>query len=218
MDEKQSRIVDVLLQHKDCLNERSKLKGILADCLPDDKMHQNLVLYAYDEDFYTDINQANEKALVALQFIKVLEESYGISAQNAKWSIEVWCAVLGFNEIVDAFSSISTLEDNDNKSKEEVKNAFDESKEYVIGVGLYCAGIDFPAGRIVLKAKWGKKKGDIEFGIKSTPNIVRANDDNNEQKGKFVDQVYIDIAEGKFIKTEDHWEDVKEIIAKKISD
>ena len=215
MDDIQIKAVNAIKEHMNCLSGRNTLKGILADYLLDDKMHINLILNAYDDEFHLRIQNSEEKSLTALQFIKILVDDYGISEKNAKWSVEVWCAVLGYQEIAEAFSFFNVHSDASGDSK---KNnvLLDEAKSYDLGLGVFCAGIDFPSGRIALSAKWAKgEKNQIEYAIGDTPDIKKTTD-------MFTDKLYVEIEEGQFLLlrlyNDGYMNDLKEIKAKKVSD
>ncbi|MCR5421560.1 MAG: hypothetical protein K6E98_11175 [Lachnospiraceae bacterium] len=102
MDDIQLKVIDAIHTHKELVNDRVKFKGMLADYLIDDKIHVNVLMNAYDEKFPIKIRNAADKTLVAIQYIKILSENYGISEINAKWSISTWCAVLGFDAVVES--------------------------------------------------------------------------------------------------------------------
>ena len=191
MDDIQEKVIDILQNNKDVLSDRGKLKGLLADILTDDKMHQNILLNAYDDDFISKMNNSSDKTLTALRFIKELVNNYGISDENAKWSIEVWCSALGYEEIAQAISSFM------NNSINSYRPSIPSQSEYIIGEGVYCAGIDFPYGKICLVAVWeeNKKHNNIYYEIDSNPHGFRA------QNQSFKDKTYIDIKEGEYLFT-----------------
>jgi len=192
MDDIQIKAVNAIKEHMNCLESRNMLRGILSDYLLDDKMHINLILNAYDDEFHLRIRNAEEKSLVALQFIKILVDDYGISEKNAKWSVEVWCAVLGFQEVADALCVITSA-DNYNNVQDNKTSRLDGNKIYEIGIGVYCAGIDFPCGRLVVNATWKKSKDSISF---YTGNSLA----KLEYIDCFTDRLYIDVAENQLIK------------------
>ena len=104
-----------------------------------------------------------------------------------------WIAVLGYGDEAIAVQEMSFSENSENHEK----RSWDDEKECIIGVGIYCAGIDFPAGTIALQSKWndGSEKNVILYGISSNPN-------NLEWTESFVDKTYLSIKEGDFLRVE----------------
>ena len=213
MDNIQIKVIDAIRAHKDLITDRSKFKGMLADYLLDDKVHLNVLMNAYDEKFPLKIKNASDKALLAIQHIKLLSENYGISENYAKWSIVTWCAVLGLDEVSDAINSIETKTDKPN----EVINKFssDDSKDYELGLGTYCAGVDFPAGTVKIQAEWDDR-GTILYEVSNKIEFTR------KWTGSFINQTYLKINLGDFIYFELEDENLKKdlysIYAMKVSD
>ena len=85
----------------DCISDRAKLKGILADFFPTEKLKINIILSAFDEGIADEIGKATEiDNLLASRFVKLLTLDYGISEENAHWATDYWfvnygVAVLG---------------------------------------------------------------------------------------------------------------------------
>lgn len=85
----------------DCISDRMKLKGILADFFPTEKLKINIVLAAFDEGIANEIRSASEiDNLLAGRFVKLLTLDYGISEDYARWATNYWfdnygVAVLG---------------------------------------------------------------------------------------------------------------------------
>ena len=75
----------------DCLCERPKLKAVLADIFPSEKLKVNLILNAYDESIVTELDRVDRiDNFLMSKFIRVLMNDYGISEDNARWSVEYW--------------------------------------------------------------------------------------------------------------------------------
>lgn len=85
----------------DCISDRMKLKGILADFFPTEKLKINIILSAFDEGIADEISKATEiNNLLAGRFVKLLTLDYGMSEENARWATDYWfvnygVAVLG---------------------------------------------------------------------------------------------------------------------------
>ncbi len=192
MDNIQIKAIDAIRAHKDLITDRSKFKGMLADYLVDDKVYLNVLMNAYDEKFPIKIKNATDRTLLAIQHIKLLTENYGISERYAKWSIITWCAVLGFDEITKALDSIETSFGENNTSIAFSKFVFDESADYTIGLGTYCAGVDFPAGTISIKAEWEDRE-TIFYEVSESLEFSK------EWTGSFIDNTYVKMKAGEFI-------------------
>ncbi len=213
MDNIQIKVIDAIRAHKDLITDRNKFRGMLADYLLDDKVHLNVLMDAYDEKFPLKIKNVSDKALLAIQHIKLLSENYGISENYAKWSIATWCAVLGLDEISDAINSIETKTDKPN----DIINQFssDDSKDYELGLGTYCAGVDFPAGTLKIQAEWDDR-GTILYEVSKKFEFTR------QWTGAFIDQTYLKVNLGDFIYFELEDKNLKKelysIYARKVSD
>lgn len=80
----------------DCLRNRAKLKGILCDYFPDERLKVNVVLAAFDEGIVDAIEEAEHlDNLLAVRFIKTLISDYGITEENARFAAEYWFAKFG---------------------------------------------------------------------------------------------------------------------------
>lgn len=85
----------------DCISDRVKLKGILTDFFPNEKLKINIVLAAFDEGIADEIRRAAEiDNLLAERFVNLLTLDYGINEDHARWAADYWfdnygVAVLG---------------------------------------------------------------------------------------------------------------------------
>ena len=50
MDDTQKLLVKMIKEQPSCINDRKQLRAVLLDYLPQNKLQQNLILNAYDED------------------------------------------------------------------------------------------------------------------------------------------------------------------------
>ena len=66
------------------------------------------------------------------------------------------------------------------------------TNEYKIGLGIYRAGTDFPAGEISVQITCAPEYS-IRYGIGNNPNRINTNQD-------FMDKVYVRIEDGQFLK------------------
>lgn len=88
--------INVFKQFPDCITTRVKLRGILADCFPTEKVKINLILNAYDEGIVDDIKRARElNSIMFGRWKKIVIDNYGISEENATWVIDYWFSEYG---------------------------------------------------------------------------------------------------------------------------
>ena len=74
-----------------CIDNRAKLKGVLADFFPTERLKINIILAAYDEGIVDAIKKADEiDNILAGRFVKILVADYGISEENARWALNYW--------------------------------------------------------------------------------------------------------------------------------
>jgi hypothetical protein len=80
----------------DCVGDRSRLRGVLLDFFLGDKLLVNTILAAFDAGITSDIENAAElNNLFKGQYIKKLENEYGISSINAAKAIGFWLEEYG---------------------------------------------------------------------------------------------------------------------------
>lgn len=79
----------------DVLNNKRKLKSVLMDCMHDKTKERNLLVLTVDygivEEIYSKISFG---AFDADAFVRVLVNDYGLSQENAVYSITVWSEVI----------------------------------------------------------------------------------------------------------------------------
>ena len=97
----------------DCVTTRVKLRGILSDFFPTEKMKVNLILNAYDEGIVDDIKSKKElDSIMFGRWKKIMIDNYGINEENAEWVIDYWFSKYGvvvckkiYNKREEKFSS-----------------------------------------------------------------------------------------------------------------
>ncbi len=114
MDDVQKKIAKALKGNKECLTDHLRLKGVLADVIPGDRIHTNLIMNAYDERifdrfFEEDLNLSLGK------FVTHLENIYGISDANARWSVATWCYVFSRNAVAEYLMSQMQIKGDDSE-------------------------------------------------------------------------------------------------------
>lgn len=101
MDQVQQSLCDLIKIKPECLTNRNILRSALADYIPNDKLRQNLLLNAFDNDVIKDLRKPTSKTLNALNCISQMEKDYGVTEEAARWSIQTWCYLLGLNSVGD---------------------------------------------------------------------------------------------------------------------
>ena len=185
MDSAQKNVITLLKENPDGLQTRNRFRSLLLDYLPNDRMHINLLLSAYDEDIVPSLSTGNDKTLVALRMIKVLQDNYGITAEASMWTVKTYCYLLNLNEIADAMETISPH----NPMPPAKKVA---PQQCTLRLGVYKAGVDFPAGELSIQVTKKTRLG-IYYGISKNPNKIEANN-------SFMDKAYVRIDEGQYLK------------------
>lgn len=92
-------IQSVIKKHPDILNNRQKLRSILCDYFPTDKLTVNMFLMAYDEGMLAKIeNIVAIDEFMFRTFINTLSANYGVTEETARGVIRLAAGVL--NKIV----------------------------------------------------------------------------------------------------------------------
>lgn len=190
MDNIQQLLKEMKGKVPDCTASRQRLKSILSDYIPTEKQKINSILNAYDEDVENRISGSSDKTLTALQFIKILKDDYGMTEDNAFWSIETWCYLLGYEEIAEAIEN--TIGNSTHAPKKQQANPSNSGNKCAeLGMGIYKAGVDIPLGELKLKIET-KRKNPVWYGLTKNPN-------NTDAHQSFIDQTYITIKDGQYL-------------------
>lgn len=189
MDQIQQSLCDMRRQKPACLTDRSILRAVLADYLPNNKLKQNLLLNAFDDDVVQILRKGTDVTLSALTCISQLENDYGITKDAAFWSVQTWCYLLGFDAVADA---IVILQPTNQVPANTAVPGVATGTEYKIGLGIYRAGTDFPAGELSVQVD-KKIKYEVFYKVSKT-----AKSTSND--GYFKDKIYVQMAEGHFLK------------------
>lgn len=190
MDQIQQSLCDMKKQKPACLTDRNILRAALADYLPNNKLKQNLILNAFDNDVVQTLRKGPDVTLSALNCISQLENDYGITKDAAFWSIQTWCYLLGLDNVADALVVLQPAEQSANGQT--TNTSAPAGREYKIGLGVYRAGTDFPAGEISVQITT-KPKLSVFYGVGKNPK--RINDDES-----FMDKMYVRVEEGSYLK------------------
>lgn len=88
--------INVFKKFPGCISDRTKLRGILADFFPAERVKVNLIMNAYDEGIVEEIEKTNELDLFMFSRWKsIVQDNYGISEENADWVIDYWFTEYG---------------------------------------------------------------------------------------------------------------------------
>ena len=189
MDQVQQSLCDMKKQKPACLTDRNILRSALADYLPSNKLKQNLLLNAFDNDVVQSLRKGSDVTLSALNCISQLENDYGITKDAAFWSVQTWCYLLGLDAVATALEVVKPT------ATTTVMPITPAANTYTIGLGIYRAGTDFPAGEISVKVDTPIKKGEIR--AQSGKNIKRLSGMID-----FKDKIYVTLNEGEYLQLE----------------
>jgi len=165
MDQIQQSLCDMRIQNPDCLTDRAILRAVLADYLPGNKLHQNLLLNAYDIDVVKGLTDSNDKTLFALNLVSQLEKDYGIQKDSAIWAIATRCYMLGLDEVGAALYIIQPSPTSSPAKNTAPFTPSNSLYEIDVDKGIYFAGIDFPEGEVKLVSLYKNQSKEIYFAI-----------------------------------------------------
>jgi len=199
MDEQKKRMAKMAKKHPECLTDRNRLKALMADYFPNDKLSANLILYVFDEEIVGKLTASDQDvSLHALRVKKTLEKDYGVAEELAAWAVSTWCVMLGKSELADLITITPPKNSETEAAAPKPAGApvtFSVSKEYIIGEGVHRAGIDFPAGDVSIQVR-EETNSSITFGISSDPGKLN-NDDYEEMS--FDNKTYVRIKPGDYL-------------------
>lgn len=193
MDNIQSQLKTMKSTISDRTTSRQRLRSILSDYIPTERQKINSLLNAYDEDIENRLCGSSDKTLTALQFVKILKDDYGMTDDNALWSIETWCYILGYDEISEAINNIYPQNAGNQQSPQTLKQANSSGQSITLFYGIYLAGSDFSSGEIKLKVTTPLKKNEKIYYA-----ILKKGSNSNEiiTNGFFRSQVILSIKDG----------------------
>lgn len=189
MDLTQQSLCDMKKQKPACLTDRNILRAALADYLPNNKLKQNLLLNAFDNDVVQNLRKGSDVTLSALNCISQLENDYGITKDAVFWSIQTWCYLLELDAVADA---LVVLQPQNQAQPQSPNTSVLAGKEYKIGLGVYRAGTDFPAGEISVQIIT-KPKLCVFYGVGKNPKRINTDE-------SFMDKMYVRVEDGSFLK------------------
>ena len=149
MNAAQQQLVEIKKNIPDCTASRQRLRSILSDYFPTNKLLINSILNAYDEDIEVKLGNSNDRTLMALQIIKTLQRDYGLTCDNAYTAVISWCFMLGYSDVGNIINSIH--EDHNTSTVESSDDVPATGKTINVTHGIFMAGLDFPAGEVRIK-------------------------------------------------------------------
>ncbi|SEM18757.1 hypothetical protein SAMN04487770_12816 [Butyrivibrio sp. ob235] len=201
-----SNIVMMLKRGAKYVSDRAKLREYLAQNLKDDKLHLNLLIFAYVEGFLPQIYKAANKQETAQVYADRMINHYGVTRENANWSISAWCQMFGY--------VVELMKDNFDHS---VKN--DSGHMVELGIGIYRCGVDLEPGEHAIVVDW-----NTNSKYKTHELWCKVSDDLNSGfsggRIEFRDKCYIKISNGEYLKIgaygSENFEDILRITATKV--
>lgn len=84
------------LQYADILDNRNRLKAVLLDFFPDERVKANVLLTAYDSGITGELYSAEKiNNMFVTRFIKRLLSEYAVQKEMAEWSVKYWIEMYG---------------------------------------------------------------------------------------------------------------------------
>lgn len=114
MDDIQKLIVSTLSQYE--WNDSKKLKSLLSDIIPTERLLIRLLLVSYEEGIFDDFQNVNDEKITTHRAIKKLVYECGISEENAIWTVGVWRRIVGLSgefEYKEEIEEINNIDDDE---------------------------------------------------------------------------------------------------------
>lgn len=81
----------IIKNYPECIKDRIRFKALLLDFFPTEKLKVNLIMNGFDEGIIRAIDIANElDDLMYSRWVKRLIDNYGVSDENANWTVDYW--------------------------------------------------------------------------------------------------------------------------------
>mgnify|MGYP004550615039 CR=1 FL=1 len=133
----------------DSLSSRAKLKAVLADFFPGERLKTNVILAAFDEGIVETLEDAEElDNILAGQIVKALVADYGISKENARFAITYWFEQYG-EEVLGKVSYLDFDEEGTETSGDELEYAIESEDDTASRVYRYHSGGATPTTEVI---------------------------------------------------------------------
>lgn len=86
-----SVMTDGLVNHKEVLSEKRKLKGLLFDLFPQQRMEVNVLVQLYEQGILEEFQNSGMSDQMVYRITKKVCSEYGTSEEAAKRMSIVWC-------------------------------------------------------------------------------------------------------------------------------
>lgn len=109
------------LQHSDALENRQRMRAVLLDYFPNERVKANVLVIAYDSGIVTAIRDSNLlDSAFALRFVKLLTSDFAIQSRMAKWAVQYWMEMYGVQVLGKAKDTLLEVESsNENDSDDD---------------------------------------------------------------------------------------------------
>lgn len=79
------------IQCPDCVENRNKLRAIVLDYFPTERVKANLIVISFDAGIASSIQSANSiDSILRTRLLKTLTDDYGIADHYAAWTVDFW--------------------------------------------------------------------------------------------------------------------------------
>lgn len=86
----------IITNHPHCIKDRASFRAILLDLYPNEKLMINVLLAIYESGLLQRIGSAKEISELTMQnYISLLEDSYGIRKDHARYGLLLWADAYG---------------------------------------------------------------------------------------------------------------------------
>lgn len=119
----------LFIEYPDCVNNEKLMRGYLADLFPNEIKETHLIVYAYKLGIIEKMQKAKLlDSYLYNQLLVLMDTTYGVSEENAKWAIRFWFEAYGVSVLQ---KKLCVLENETNMQINDVKanNILQESNK-----------------------------------------------------------------------------------------
>lgn len=198
MDDTQKALLKMVKEHPTCYEDRKQLRAFLLDYIPKNKLQQNLILNAFDEEIVEKLKSTSDVTLYALRMIKDLSDGYGLTKEAATWSVVAWCNILGLSDIAEVISStLPTDNESDcvgGTAQTTQPKTPKAERQKLQQNAMYIAGSECPCGNVKLET--------IE-DVEAFWYIYKVGENDSSDMGGFQKQAYITVPKGMLLQVDE---------------
>lgn len=189
MDQIQKVLMESIRANPKSVITYQSLKNFLYDLDTIKKLHQNLLLRAYDMKVIEKLKTNNDATLNAINLIQDMYYEFGINLNYSFWAVETWCYILKKDDIAKSISGLRPF-----LIEKSVGDVLPPVEEFILYTGVHKAGTDFPTGEICVEPI-GVPEYNIYYGTSSTPQRISA-------RSIMGRRVYLNLEKGQYLKIE----------------